>query len=487
MEGDKKRSTLGRWSSIKTLGTGYNSKVKLAQDPQTNEFAAIKMIKLNDPSLNMKNLKAEVDIMQNLKHEHIISLIEFHEKADYLKKSGKTVKVVAIAMEVARGGELFEYVSNCGRFSEAEARTYFKQLIETIEFCHNKGISHRDLKPENLLFDENFSLKVADFGFSTLLAGKDGSGQLNTVLGTESYMAPEIHLRQPYSGSAVDLFACAIILFIMLTGTPPFMKADPKDPHYKLLCINRHDVFWNAHEKNKPKTAGGQFFHENFKNLMNSMLALDPAQRLSLAEVKAHPWFNGETISAQEIKTNFQKKRAAIELDVARQKEAKEKEKQLQRLKQQQNVGVGIGAMQGFRPYRDLEIQKDLETSLRDLKNQYDLNAKRKITLYQDDTFRTSTTQYFTVLEADTLLKQLAVICHTVFNEFQISQDYYKIKGRVLAEEGAIEIGVNISKVDEETNCVEFIRKKGPIMAYYRIIEENFKKPMDKLTLTQQE
>lgn len=101
------------------------------------------------------------------------------------------------------------------------------------------------MKPENLLFDENFNLKIADFGFATALAGKDGSGLLRTILGTESYMAPEINNNSPYSGTAVDIFACGIILFIMITGHPPFMKADPKtDAYYKCLCTNRHNTFW---------------------------------------------------------------------------------------------------------------------------------------------------------------------------------------------------------------------------------------------------
>ena len=158
-----------------------------------------------------------------------------------------------IAMELARGGELFEYVAQTGTFSETVARSYFHQIISALEYCYNQGISHRDLKPENLLFDDNFLLKICDFGFATLIEGKDGSGWLHTVLGTESYMAPEIHERKPYKGIEVDLFASAIVLFIMFAGTPPFTKASPKDPYYKLLYNNRLDTFWAAHARYKPK------------------------------------------------------------------------------------------------------------------------------------------------------------------------------------------------------------------------------------------
>lgn len=143
-----------------------------------------------------------------------------------------------------------------------------------------------------------FNLKIADFGFAAPIAGRDGSGHLKTKLGTESYMAPEIHARKPYSGASVDLFASAIILFIMFTQHPPFTKAEPSDPFYRLLCANRADLFWKAHSKNKPN--GLDFFSEDFRNLITSMLQYDPSHRLSMAEVKAHPWYvNGPCVTLE--------------------------------------------------------------------------------------------------------------------------------------------------------------------------------------------
>ena len=152
---------------------------------------------------------------------------------------------------------------------------------------------------------------MADFGFSTYLAGSDGKGMLTTILGTEAYMAPEIQLRMPYKGTQVDLFATGIILFIMYSGTPPFSKAIPGDPYYKLLCTNKHRTFWAAHSRNKPGKK--KFFSKSFKDLINAMLAFDPVQRPSLADIKASKWFKGSVPSEKEMKEEFAQRKQAVD------------------------------------------------------------------------------------------------------------------------------------------------------------------------------
>lgn len=121
-------------------------------------------------------------------------------------------------------------------------------------------------------------------------------------------MAPELHLRMPYSGNLVDLFASGIILFIMVSGHPPFIKADPRDNLYKLICTNKHESFWKYHEKNK-KT----ILSQPLKNLINSMLAFDPTQRLSISEVIAHEWMKGAINTEHEIINEFNERRKKIE------------------------------------------------------------------------------------------------------------------------------------------------------------------------------
>jgi len=178
----------------------------------------------------------EVESMQKLNyHQNIIQLLK--SGCDIVEnEKGKKKKKSFVVLELASGGELFDFIANYGRFEEPIARFFFGQLLEGLRYCHDNEITHRDLKPENLLISDDYTLKIADFGFAASTWGRDGSGHLTTHLGTPNYMAPEIHLNQPYEGKEVDLFAAGIILFIMVAGNPPFTTATPNDPFYRALA-----------------------------------------------------------------------------------------------------------------------------------------------------------------------------------------------------------------------------------------------------------
>ena len=201
--------------------------------------------------------------LSQLAHPNIVRLIEVNEGQQVNPKKGsKNVKY--IVLELVGGGELFDFVALGGRLSEATARHFYRQLIEGLHYMHTNGYAHRDLKPENLILDKDFTLKISDFGFAAPIRGRDNSGLLQTQLGTASYMAPEIHLGKPYEGAKVDLFASAIILFVILTQRPPFSSANPKDPHYKLIAAGHADVFWNAHAEAED---GNDIYSAEFKDL----------------------------------------------------------------------------------------------------------------------------------------------------------------------------------------------------------------------------
>lgn len=187
---------------------------------------------------------------------------------------------------------------------------------------HKEGYTHRDLKPENILFTHNFQLKLADFGFSTLIQGKTGTGLLSTYLGTRAYMAPEIIKKIPYSGQAVDVFALGVILFIMFAGSPPFNEAQSSDAYYNLLIGKKFDYFWYVHTKSKGNPA---FFPATFKDLINKMLAYEHSERPSLEDIIAHPWFNGTVPSDADVEAEMKKRHFAVREAAEKERERKQK------------------------------------------------------------------------------------------------------------------------------------------------------------------
>jgi serine/threonine protein kinase len=171
-------------------------------------------------------------------------------------------------------------------------------MISALKHCHDKKICHRDLKPENIMLTSTFDLKLIDFGFAAPL-DKYGTEFLKTFLGTRSYMAPEILMQKEYEGIKVDLFASAVILFIMVTGRPPFNQASPKDQIFKVLATKKYNIFWKAHKLDQ-----GQVSNE-FVDLIQKMMALLPKQRLSIDEIMNHAWFKGTVPTQQEVMAEF--------------------------------------------------------------------------------------------------------------------------------------------------------------------------------------
>lgn len=137
-------------------------------------------------------------------------------------------------------------------------------------------------------------------------------------------MAPEIHLRQPYMGREVDLFASAIILFILVSGHPPFTTAQQTDGFYKCIANNRSDIFWRTHAKNKPD--GANFMSPALKDLINCMLQLEPSHRPSLQEIMAHQWMQGNMPTKAEVQSTFLKRQQLV--NEALEQEAAEKKKE---------------------------------------------------------------------------------------------------------------------------------------------------------------
>ena len=297
-------ATIDEYTLEKTLGSGFSAKVKLASDPQGNQYA-LKIFDLTNPQNNSKAielLKKEVESTQKLDHHNIVKYYAFKENSIQNKKSGDKVPVAYIAQEPVLGGELFDYVANTGPFTEEICRYYFKQMLLGVHYIHSKGFSHRDLKPENILLDKFYDVKIVDFGFACPLEGRDGSGANTSTIGTPGYMAPEILSHQPYQGQMVDLFALGVILFILYSGHPPFSMANDDDQYFKLLSSNKSEMFWRAHSQRKEPG----FYSEEFKDLITNMLQFYPHMRPNVVDIVGHPWIaQGGVATPEQVRAEF--------------------------------------------------------------------------------------------------------------------------------------------------------------------------------------
>jgi 5'-AMP-activated protein kinase catalytic alpha subunit len=177
-------------------------------------------------------------------------------------------------MEYASGKELFEHIVSKTRLSEIEACRLFQQLISGIDYIHKLKIVHRDLKPENLLLDYKKELKIADFGLSNIY---EKDHMLKTACGSPCYAAPEMLMGNPYYGLKVDIWSCGVILYAMICGHLPFEEKN-NDLLYKKIIAGKFSF--------------PSFVSEHAQDLIRKLLTVNPAKRLVIEAIIAHPWFN---------------------------------------------------------------------------------------------------------------------------------------------------------------------------------------------------
>ena len=176
-------------------------------------------------------------------------------------------------MEYVSGGDLYHLIEQRGRVSEAEARVYFQQIISAIDYCHHNQVTHRDLKPENILLDELNRVKIGDFGLANLM--RDGEF-FKTSCGSPNYAAPEVLSGSLYCGSEVDIWSCGVVLYALLAGALPFDEARLPLLYEKIKTGQYHMPY---------------HFSEGARDLVARMLTLDPVGRITVGQVKKHPWF----------------------------------------------------------------------------------------------------------------------------------------------------------------------------------------------------
>ena len=254
------------------MGRGHFGTVKRAEskDPHDTNGYAIKSILKSKIECRIDMLERELELLMSVDHPNIIKFYEVYEDSQYIH----------LVMELCTGGELFDQLISKGRYTEAEAAKVIHSLLHAVAHLHSMEIAHRDLKPENIMLsttDENSDIKIIDFGLAKkfLAAGE----QKNTIIGSSYYVAPEV-LQRNY-GLSCDIWSCGVILFMLLSGKPPFDGANEVDV-YKSIIKTQYSV--EGPEWAKVSDEGKEFV----KLLLNP----DSATRVTAQQALEHEWLN---------------------------------------------------------------------------------------------------------------------------------------------------------------------------------------------------
>jgi len=261
-EKEKKRAPeiryIGNYVVTGILTDGLYGQVRTAVHQLTGEKVIIKTIEKT--KIDMARFR-EISIMKKLRHSNVVRLLEVVEAPEKLY----------IVIQYIEGGELYDYAVSKDRLTEDEARVFWRQLVQGVQYMHSRGVVHRDLKLENIMLDKNKNVVIIDMGLSNEMR-KDQ--YLSTFCGSSSYAAPEMFLCRRYKGPEVDVWSLGVILYCMVLGYLPF-----EDPQHIV------DADYIPFEES-------DHVSRELQDLIAKIFRFDPQKRITMEEIRLHPWTN---------------------------------------------------------------------------------------------------------------------------------------------------------------------------------------------------
>ncbi|CEP03328.1 Protein kinase domain-containing protein [Plasmodiophora brassicae] len=325
--------TIGNYVVGQVLGCGTFGEVRLGRNQATGDYVAVKIV--DRAHTDGRCATNEISILRLLNHEHIAKLLDVvhdaplsatfcrycacteyyparltgecrtcspHHFRDHCRVEEERA-VTMIVQEIGAGGDLFASIRERGPFPEQIARLYFTQMCQAVLYCHQNGVVHRDLRPENMVLDRDHNLKIIDFGIAAVLT--DGRPPDPVLVKTKEndfcptlYAAPELFDRRRHvvHGQPTDVWSAAVVLFIMLSGRPPFRR-----PLHRTVDDNhrRCEHFRSLQAGNYPSCISAQA-----RDLLASMFAVDPTARPDMQAVLGHAWVaDGPVPTAKQLST----------------------------------------------------------------------------------------------------------------------------------------------------------------------------------------
>ena len=303
MEDDSNANSIikNKYKILERKGKGAFGAVFKAEDMQTKKLYAVK-IKIKGDESEFENEIKMLKIVSQLKNPYIINIIDSGKeliKADFEKEENRQY----IIMDYASKGALYDYIFCFKRGLEKKtAKLIFHKILKGLEDIHKSGICHRDLKIENILMDRFYNPKIGDFGLSTEIKGKNGSGILDDYVGTLKYAPPEMYKQKPYNGVKADVFSLGVVLLNITFGKCGFVKPLRFEKYYKYIYKKDFDKYWEIIECDK------QALDEDLKNLYLKMVSYEQDDRPTIKEIFESSWMKEiENLNETEYK-NLEKK-----------------------------------------------------------------------------------------------------------------------------------------------------------------------------------
>lgn len=378
-----------------------------------------------DLSLFLTLMNNEVERLEKLpRHDSIISLVEYNWKGILTTSKGHEKEVLYWVLDLATGGDLFDYIFTVGRgLPENIARYYFHKLIDAIQFLHESNVVHRDLKLENLLLDKDFNLKVADFGLSTTVESTYGGGVMHTRVGTERYMPPEMLEKNAYVGICADLFAAGIILFVLVVGIMPTHKtAESKDYLYKYIRKKEYEKYWTVISQLLNLDLSD--ISEDFFHLVTTMIKYDYKKRFTIDEIKAHSWMQGEVATEEEVRKELSARKAEIKTKLGDSEDETDCDE-----------------------VADIHKAEFVQIDRSEGEDWVETEAVRKIKVYNPEF--PAMTEFFSTFKPNVLLGAVHNFCKDSKLEFKLSKDEYSATVQMPSQdENIVDFVVEVLKYD---------------------------------------